>query len=433
MSPASRSIAKSEALYARARRSIAGGVNSPVRAFKNVGMTPLFIQRAKGSRLWDADGNEYIDYVGSWGPLILGHADERVLEAVRHAARSGTSFGAPTELEIRLAELVCGAVPSVERLRFVNSGNEATQGAIRLARGFTGRDKIVKFAGCYHGSVDALLVKAGSGATTLGVPDSPGVPRSVVEDTLSAEFNDLGQAQRLADEHRGEIAAVILEPIPGNMGVIEPDPDFLRGLRALCGREGIVLIFDEVMTGFRVARGGAQARFGIRPDLTTFGKVIGGGFPVGAYGGRAEIMERVAPSGPVYQAGTLSGNPVAMAAGLATLSVLESDSVYVDLEARSRRLAEGLARLGREHGHPVQTACFGGMLGFFFSADPPRNYRDVMEKVDAAAFVRFFRAMLARGIYLAPSPYEALFVSLAHSDADLEQTLEAAAEAMREV
>ena len=431
--PARRSTATSEALYARAQRSIPGGVNSPVRAFKNVGLTPLFIQRANGARLWDVDGNEYIDYVGSWGPMILGHAHEQVLEAVTKAAEGGTSFGAPTEREIRLAEMVCRAVPSVERVRFVNSGNEATQGAIRLARGFTGRDKIVKFAGCYHGSVDALLVKAGSGATTLGVPDSPGVPQSVVEHTLSAEFNDLAQVERLAAEHKGRIAAVILEPIPGNMGVIEPDPAFLRGLAALCEREGIVLIFDEVMTGFRVARGGAQARFGIRPDLTTFGKVIGGGLPVGAYGGRAEIMAKVAPSGPVYQAGTLSGNPLAMAAGIATLSLLESDQLFDDLERRARRLTEGLAALGREAGHPVQTACFGGMLGFFFSDRPIRNYADVMSKVDAQAFVRFFRAMLAEGIYLAPSPYEALFLSLAHGDAEIARTLEAARAAMRQV
>jgi glutamate-1-semialdehyde 2,1-aminomutase len=420
---------RSASLFARAQRVIPGGVNSPVRAFKNVGMSPLFVQRARGSRLWDADGNEYLDYVGSWGPLILGHAHPQVLEAVRKASESGTSFGAPTELEIRLAETVARMVPSVELVRFVNSGNEATQGALRAARGFTGRDKIVKFAGCYHGSVDALLVKAGSGATTLGVPDSAGVPRSVVEHTLIAEFNDLEQVRRLAQAHRGQIAAVIVEPVPGNMGVVDPDPGFLEGLRRLCTDENIVLIFDEVMTGFRVARGGAQALFGIRPDLTTFGKIIGGGFPVGAYGGRHDIMSCVAPMGPVYQAGTLSGNPVAMAAGLATLSLLEADTLYAGLDAKSRNLCEGLRSLGKRHGHPVVTVSHGGMLGFFFNAKPVRNYTDVMQ-TDAQAYVKFFRGMLERGIYLAPSPYEALFVSLAHSDADLARTLEAADQAM---
>jgi glutamate-1-semialdehyde 2,1-aminomutase len=422
---------QSEALFARAQQYIPGGVNSPVRAFKNVGMTPRFIQRANGARIWDADGNEFIDYVGSWGPMILGHAHDQVLDAVRKVSESGTSFGAPTELEIRLAEMVCAAVPSVERVRFVNSGNEATQGAIRLARGFTGRDKIVKFAGCYHGSVDALLVKAGSGATTLGIPDSPGVPASVVEHTLSAEFNDLAQVEALAKAHRGQIAAVILEPIPGNMGVVAPDEAFLRGLRDLCTREGIVLIFDEVMTGFRVARGGAQKRFGIRPDLTTFGKVIGGGFPVGAYGGRADIMAKVAPSGPVYQAGTLSGNPVAMAAGIATLSLLESEHIFTQLEQRAGRLVQGIAALGKEHGHPVQTACYGGMFGFFFSAQPIRNYGDVMSKVDGPAFVKFFASVLNAGIYFAPSPYEAAFISTAHTDADVDRTLEAARDAIK--
>lgn len=412
-------------LFARAQRVIPGGVNSPVRAFKSVGMTPPFIKRAKGARIVDADGNEYIDYVGSWGPLILGHGDERVLDAVRRVSQDGTSFGAPTELEIRLAELVIGAVPSVELVRFVNSGNEATQAAIRLARGFTERDKIVKFAGCYHGSVDALLVKAGSGATTLGVPDSAGVPEAVVRDTLLSEFNDLEQVTGLAEAHRGEIAAVILEPIPGNMGVVAPDPEFLRGLRGLCDREGIVLIFDEVMTGFRVARGGAQALFGIRPDLSTFGKVIGGGFPVGAYGGRADIMSLVAPVGPVYQAGTLSGNPVAMAAGIATLSLLESDQTYDELGKMSRRLMDGLAEAGRRHGRPIQTVCFGGMMGFFFSETPIRNYTEALN-CDSEAFVKFFRGMLAGGVYLAPSPYEAAFMSLAHTESDIARTLDAA-------
>jgi glutamate-1-semialdehyde 2,1-aminomutase len=416
---------KSLELYERARHSIVGGVNSPVRAFKAVGMSPLFIQRGKGSRIYDADGNEYIDYVGSWGPLILGHADERVLEAVHAALREGTSFGAPTELEVRLAEKVKELVPSVELLRFVNSGNEATQGALRAARGFTGRDKVIKFAGCYHGSVDSLLVKAGSGATTLGVPDSAGVPEAFVETTLLAEFNDLQSVLDQVDENSGEIAAILLEVIPGNMGVIDPNLAFLQGLRGVCDREGIVLIFDEVMTGFRVARGGAQALFEITPDLTTFGKIIGGGFPVGGYGGRADIMSCVAPEGPVYQAGTLSGNPVAMAAGLATLTALEDDALYADLSLKCQTLSDGLLSLASEFGIPIETTHFGGMFGFFFAARPVRNYKDALA-CDAARYTRFFKGMLQQGVYLAPSAYEALFLSTAHSEEDLERTIAAA-------
>ncbi len=422
----------SAALYARARESIVGGVNSPVRAYKSVGMEPLFIKKGEGSAIQDADGNSYIDYVGSWGPLILGHANPVVLEAVQRVIRDGTSFGAPTEYEVRLAEKVKEACPSLDRLRFVNSGNEATQGALRAARGFTGRDRVIKFAGCYHGSVDSLLVKAGSGATTLGVADSAGVPKAFVETTLIAEFNDLQSVIDLVEEYAGEIAALILEFIPGNMGVIQPDVSFLRGLRDICDREGIVLICDEVMTGFRVARGGAQSLFGITPDLSTFGKVIGGGFPVGAYGGKAEIMEQVAPEGPVYQAGTLSGNPVAMAAGLATLEVLEDETIYSQLSEKSNFLADRFKTLGEKAGHPIQSAVFGGMFGFFFSDKPVRNYTEALE-TDTDLYPRFFKGMLQRGIYLAPSPYEAAFTSTAHTREDLETTVSAFGEVMEQL
>jgi glutamate-1-semialdehyde 2,1-aminomutase len=425
MTAASRRLpgARSVDLFERAQQSIVGGVNSPVRAFKSVGMGPLFIQRGHGSRIEDVDGNEFIDYVGSWGPLILGHAHEAVLEAVQRVLRDGTSFGAPTELEVQLAEQVIAACPSVERLRFVNSGNEATQGALRVARGFTGRERVVKFAGCYHGSVDSLLVKAGSGATTLGVADSKGVPAGFVETTLVATFNDLQSVLDRVDEYPGEIAAVILEYIPGNMGVIAPELGFLRGLRDVCDREGILLVCDEVMTGFRVARGGAQALLDVQPDLSTFGKVIGGGFPVGAYGGRADVMAQVAPVGGVYQAGTLSGNPVAMAAGLATLRELDGD-VYAELGAKTKRLTDAFREAAAAKGIGLQTACFGGMFGFFFADAPVRDYDDALAS-RGDLYPRFFRGMLEKGVYLAPSPYEAAFVSTAHSDADLERTIEA--------
>jgi glutamate-1-semialdehyde 2,1-aminomutase len=415
---------RSVELFARARESIVGGVNSPVRAFKSVGMNPLFIQRGAGSKIYDVDGNGYVDYVGSWGPLILGHAHPQILEAVTRALRDGTSFGAPTEAEVLLAEKVKEAVPSLERLRFVNSGNEATQGAIRAARGFTGRDQVVKFAGCYHGSVDSLLVKAGSGATTLGVADSAGVPASIAGTTLVADFNDLQSVVDLVDEFPGEIAAVILEFIPGNMGVIQPELTFLRGLRDLCDREGILLICDEVMTGFRVARGGAQSLFEITPDLSTFGKVIGGGFPVGAYGGRADVMGKVAPEGSVYQAGTLSGNPVAMAAGLATLSVLEDETLFSDLAGKSSFLVGQFQSIAQQRGIPLVTACFGGMFGFFFSEAPVRNYDDALA-TRTELYPRFFKGMLLGGVYLAPSPFEAAFVSTAHGQEDLEHTVAA--------
>ncbi len=418
-------MSRSKELFERAQTALVGGVNSPVRAFKSVGMSPPYIARAHGSKIVDVDGREYIDYVGSWGPMILGHAPAAVLDACRAAMADGTSFGAPTEREVVLAEAIKNAVPSVELLRFVNSGNEATQGALRVARGFTGRNKIVKFAGCYHGSVDALLVKAGSGATTLGVPDSAGVPPQVVEDTLSAEFNDLQSVIDLIEEYPGEVAAIILEAIPGNMGVIQPELKFLTGLRDICDREGVLLIFDEVMTGFRVARGGAQSLFEITPDLSVFGKVIGGGFPVGAYGGRRDIMSRIAPLGPVYQAGTLSGNPVAMAAGIATLQALAQPDLYADLATRCDTLLGAFRNSAKARGIPLQTVHFGGMFGMFFAETPVRNYGDATAS-NTAHFGKFFRGMLAEGIYLAPSPFEAWFMSTAHSDADIDRTAAAA-------
>ena len=416
---------KSTSLFERAAGSIAGGVNSPVRAYKSVDMNPPFIQSAKGAHIVDADENDYIDYVGSWGPMILGFGDERVLEAVRQAMEQGTSFGAPTEKEVLLAEMVKAAVPSVDLLRFVNSGNEATQGALRAARGYTGREKIIKFEGCYHGSVDALLVKAGSGATTLGIPDSAGVPAGAVATTLLAQFNDLQSVIDQVEQNSGEVAAVILEAIPGNMGVIVPDLNFLQALRALCDREGIVLIFDEVMTGFRVALGGAQALFEITPDLSTFGKVIGGGFPVGAYGGKADIMSKVAPLGPVYQAGTLSGNPVAMAAGIATLTALQDGDFFADLSEKSHRLMDSIQSSAGEAGIPLVTAVFGGIMGMFFSDAPVRNYEQALA-TDTGVFTRFFRGMLEEGIYLAPSAFEAMFISAAHGEQEIARTEEAA-------
>lgn len=416
---------KSQSLFERAGQSIAGGVNSPVRAYKSVHMNPPFIERAKGAHIVDADGNEYIDYVGSWGPMILGFGDERVTAAARDAMELGTSFGAPTEKEIQLAEMVKAAVPSIDLLRFVNSGNEATQGALRAARGYTGKEKIIKFEGCYHGSVDALLVKAGSGATTLGIPDSAGVPAGAVATTLLAEFNNLQSVIDQVEQHAGEVAAIILEVIPGNMGVIVPELTFLRSLRSLCDREGMVLIFDEVMTGFRVALGGAQALFDITPDLSTFGKVIGGGFPVGAYGGKVEIMSTVAPLGPVYQAGTLSGNPVAMAAGITTLDIIREGDFFADLAVKSNRLMDSIQSSASEAGIPLQTAVFGGMMGMFFAEAPVRDYTQALA-TDTAVFTRFFRGMLEEGIYLAPSAFEALFMSAAHSEGDIARTEEAA-------
>jgi glutamate-1-semialdehyde 2,1-aminomutase len=423
---------RSRRLFARARRVIPGGVNSPVRAFGSVGGTPRFVARARGARLWDADGNEYIDYVGSWGPMILGHADPVVLRAVRAALRHGTSFGAPTELETELAQRVVAAVPSIERVRFVSSGTEATMSALRLARAVTGRPRILKFEGCYHGHADALLVGAGSGVATLGIPGSPGVPEAFTELTVSAPFNDLDAVAAAMTRWGDEIACVIVEPVAGNMGLVLPEPGFLPGLRELCDRAGALLIFDEVMTGFRVARGGAQQRFGVAPDLTCLGKVVGGGLPAAAYGGPAALLDRLAPDGPVYQAGTLSGNPLAMAAGCATLDRLADPRAYEQLEARSRALADGLAAAASEAGVALSTAAIGGMFGFFFHPGPVRSFADA-KKADAAAFRRFFAAMLDAGIYLAPSPFEAGFVSLAHRPADIAATLAAARRALRKV
>ena len=401
-----------------------GGVNSPVRAFKSVQSEPLFITHAKGSRLFDADGNSFIDYIGSWGPMILGHADPRITSEIEKAVQKSTSFGTPTEGEIELAEMIRDAVPSVEMVRLVNSGSEAAMGALRVARGFTGREKIIKFEGCYHGSVDALLVKAGSGATTLGIPDSPGVPQSFTEHTLSAPFNDLEAVIELTGNFPDEIAAIVLEPVAGNMGMIPPEHGFLQGLREICDREGILLIFDEVMTGFRVDFSGAQALFQVMPDLSIFGKVIGGGLPVGAYGGRREIMLQVAPAGPVYQAGTLSGNPIAVSAGKTMLKILKEEDPYADLGRKTATLNEALSDAAKKKGIPLETCSMGGMFGFFFSEKKVRNYEDAL-KCNLDYFITFFREVLSRGIYLAPSPFESLFLSSSHSEADLDQTIEA--------
>ncbi len=422
-------IDRSSELFERARRSIPGGVNSPVRAFGSVGGPPRFIRRGEGCRVWDEDGNEYIDYVGSWGPLILGHADPGVLLAISDAMTRGTSFGAPTELEIQLAEAICEAVPGVERVRMVSSGTEATMSAVRLARGVTGRARIVKFEGCYHGHADALLLGAGSGVATLGIPGSPGVPRAFTELTIQAPYND-SEAVAAAFERWGdEIACVIVEPVAGNMGFIPPEPGFLMSLREQCDRAGALLVFDEVITGFRVARGGAQARFGIAPDLTCLGKIVGGGLPAAAYGGRRDLMDHMAPDGPIYQAGTLSGNPLAMAAGLETLRRLALPGVYERLEATSLRLADGFQKLAGEAGVELTAQAMGGIFGFFFHPGPVRDF-EAAKKADADGFRRFFSAALEHGVYLAPSPYECSFVSLAHEPSDLETTLQAVGAAM---
>jgi glutamate-1-semialdehyde 2,1-aminomutase len=423
---------RSRAAFARARAVIPGGVNSPVRAFKAVGGDPVFVQSARGCRLTDLDGNEYVDYVMSWGPLILGHAAPAVVEAVQTAAARGTSYGAPTEAESELAELVCAMVPSIEKVRFCSSGTEATMSALRLARAFTGRDKVIKFAGCYHGHADAFLISAGSGALTLGTPDSPGITGGTARDTISLPYNDLAAVAAAFAAHPDEIAALILEPYAGNMGLILPQPGYLAGLRELTARHGAVLIFDEVMTGFRVAPGGVQEREGIRPDLTTLGKIIGGGLPVGAFGGRAEIMDQLSPVGPVYQAGTLSGNPLAMAAGLATLRALGRDGVYQQLEASTVRLLEGLSEIFARHGIAHQTANRGSMFGFFFTDAQVVDLTSA-KTADVAFYARFFKAMLARGVYFAPSQFEAGFVSLAHDGAALDQTLSAAGDALGEL
>jgi glutamate-1-semialdehyde 2,1-aminomutase len=418
-------MTRSKTLFERAQTSIPAGVNSPVRAFRSVGGTPPFIQRGKGAQVWDADGRAYIDYVGSWGPLIVGHAHSDVVKAVQEAAERGLSFGAPTEQEIEMAELLRRLVPTLELVRLVSSGTEATMSAIRLARGHTGRHKIVKFEGCYHGHADALLVKAGSGALTFGQPSSAGVPPETAGATLVLDYNNEDALEQAFAREGAAIAAVIVEPVAGNMNLVAPCSGFLQALRALCTKHGAVLIFDEVMTGFRVALGGAQALYGIKPDLTTLGKVIGGGMPVGAFGGRRDIMEKIAPLGPVYQAGTLSGNPVAVAAGLATLKLVQVPGFFEQLAAATRSLCDGLVHCAQQRKVAFSAAAVGGMFGLYFRASPPSSYAEVMQ-CDKEAFNRFFHAMLAEGVYLAPSAYEAGFVSSAHGAAEIEKTVAAA-------
>ncbi len=418
-------MTRNETLFARAQTHIPGGVNSPVRAFRSVGGVPRFFVRGEGAYVWDADGKRYIDYVGSWGPLILGHAEPDTVKAVREAAARGLSFGAPTEAEIELAELIAQRVPSMEMVRLVSSGTEATMSAIRLARGFTGRDMLIKFEGCYHGHADSLLVKAGSGLLTFGNPSSAGVPADLAKHTLVLDYND---AQQLADafaRHGGKIAGVIVEPVAGNMNLIAPKPEFLEAMRELCTKHGAVLIFDEVMTGFRVGPASAQGLYGITPDLSTFGKVVGGGMPLGAFGGRRDIMEKIAPLGPVYQAGTLSGNPLSVAAGLVTLKKIAAPGFYEALAAKTKSLVDGLAAAAKRHGVVFSAQSVGGMFGLYFSAACPTSYAEVMA-CDKEAFNRFFHAMLEKGVYLAPSAFEAGFVSAAHSDADIAATVAAA-------
>jgi len=415
----------SERLFARARQAIPGGVNSPVRACRSVGTEPLFIQKATGCRIFDADGNAYIDYVGSWGPMILGHRPPEVISAIEGVLERGTSFGAPTDLEVELAEMVIEAVPSVEMVRMVNSGTEAAMSAIRLARAVTGRDLVIKFDGCYHGHADTLLVEAGSGVATLGIQASPGVPGGCVQNTLSLPYNDVKTLTEVVSEKGDTTAAIIVEPVAGNMGVVPPRPEFLTALRSLTEKHGIVLIFDEVITGFRVDYGGAQALYGIRPDLTCMGKIIGGGLPAAAYGGKREIMKEISPEGPVYQAGTLSGNPVAMAAGIATLKRLKQSSFYETLEARSALLEKGLKQGLAKAGIPAVINRVGSMLGLFFTDEPVLNFSDA-KKSNVRLFSGYYRGMLEHGIYLAPSQYEALFVSSAHAESDIEATVQAA-------
>jgi glutamate-1-semialdehyde 2,1-aminomutase len=419
-------MTRSHELFQSACQHIPGGVNSPVRAFKGVGGDPVFFTRGEGACLYVADDNRYIDYVGSWGPMIAGHAHPEIIRAVQEMAANGLGFGAPTEIETRMADKLCSLVPSMDLVRMVNSGTEATMSAIRLARGFTGRDRIIKFEGCYHGHSDALLVKAGSGLLTLGVPTSPGVPADVAAHTTTLTYNDIASIRQAFESIGSETAAVIVEPVAGNMNCILPEPGFLEGLRELCDAHGCVLIFDEVMTGFRVARGGAQARYGITPDLTTLGKVIGGGLPVGAFGGRRDIMEQIAPIGPVYQAGTLSGNPISLAAGLATLELASQDGFHEQLDATARRLTSGLQASADKAGIPFTTNQVGGMFGCFFSTEPVIRRLEQVNRCDLERFQQFYHSMLDAGVYLAPSAYEAGFVSSAHTDTIIDDTIEAA-------
>jgi glutamate-1-semialdehyde 2,1-aminomutase len=421
---------KSRRLFEEAKKHIPGGVNSPVRAFRSVGGDPLFIKKAKGSKIVDVDGKAYIDYVLSWGPMIVGHAHARVTAALRKAVFYGTSFGAPTELEITLAKLVKKAVPSIDLIRMVNSGTEAAMGAIRAARGFTARDKIIKFDGCYHGHADSLLVKAGSGVATFGLPDSPGVPADLAKFTLTVPYNDLAALQELADREGEQIACIIVEPVAGNMGCVPPDPGFLQGLRQVCDRYGIVLIFDEVMTGFRVGYGGAQERYNVKPDLTCLGKVIGGGLPVGAYGGRQEIMEKMAPLGPIYQAGTLSGNPLAMVAGIETLRILSKPNTYQVLDKISSELEKGIMTSAKTAGVPMYCNRVGSMFTFFFTERTVKDFATAKTS-DTARFGTFFRSMLKNGINLAPSQFEAGFLSLAHTKEDIHKTIDAVRKSLK--
>ena len=420
---------KSQQLFAQAQQYIPGGVNSPVRSFRAVAGTPPFIDRGQGCRVWDVDGNEYIDYLGSWGPLVLGHAHPAVVEALTKAAQGGTSFGAPVEMEVELARLICQALPSVDRVRLVSSGTEACMSAIRLARAYTGRSKVIKFSGCYHGHADGLLVKAGSGAMTHGIPTSAGVPEAYAAETLVADYNDIASVESFFQAWPDAIAGVIVEPVAGNMGVVPPAESFLADLRRVTADHGAMLIFDEVITGFRIAYGGAQTRYGVTPDITCLGKIIGGGLPVGAYGGRREIMEMVAPLGPMYQAGTLSGNPLAVTAGLTTLTQLQEPGAYERLESLAGRLADGLAQAFGQAEVPATLNRVGSMLTGFFTAGPVDSLTQV-EQADTEAYGRYFHAMLERGVYLAPSQFEAGFVSLAHTEADIDRTVEIAAAAL---
>ena len=425
------SISQSEQLFAQAQKHIPGGVNSPVRAFKGVGGTPIFFDHAKGAYVHDADGNQYIDYVGSWGPMILGHSAPVIIEAVQAQMVNGLSFGAPTGIETTMASEVCKLIPSMDMVRMVNSGTEATMSAIRLARGFTGRDKLVKFEGCYHGHADSLLVKAGSGMLTLGVPTSPGVPAAVAENTVTLNYNDLDSVKECFAQIGDQVACVIIEPVAGNMNCIPPSKSFLLGLRELCDVHGIVLIFDEVMSGFRVSLGGAQQWYGVTPDMTCLGKVIGGGLPVGAFGGKREIMEYLAPLGPVYQAGTLSGNPLAMAAGLAMLKAIQQPGFYPQLEARVRQMLDGFQAAADKRGIPFSSNSAGSMFGLFFTElDEVTCFKDVAEQCDGERFNQFFHGMLQQGVYLAPSSFEAGFMSIAHSEQDIEATIAAAEHVM---